>query len=100
MNLIYLWVESYAVFTKAGFHFSNDYEFEYSSRTLKIKDSEKQALPSGFFGRNCTNVSVVVGDNGAGKTSLLKCVIDCLALEEEDMLISFVSAFSEEASSL
>ncbi|SFT19154.1 AAA family ATPase [Paenibacillus sp. BC26] len=96
MKLAYLWIESYGVFKETGFHFSNNYKFDYKLGTLTVSNTLEQVIPNDFFGANCIDVSVVVGDNGAGKTSLLKCILDCMACGVDDIDLSFIAVFYDQ----
>lgn len=93
---MYLWIEEYECFTDTGFHFSNIFKFKYDKEAslLTIYDSPMKSVNRDLYEENITNVSVVVGDNGAGKTSLLKGIIDFLATYESySYHVGFVGAF-------
>lgn len=96
MELVYLWIEKYGCLTLTGFHFTHSFKVEYNKEvsTLTIAGSSTETAERLLFQGNITNLSVIVGDNGAGKTSLLRGVIDFLATyEEHGLLESFVGVF-------
>ncbi|WP_338814961.1 AAA family ATPase [Bernardetia sp. Wsw4-3y2] len=88
MQLLYLWIEDYKNIKQQGFNFSPLYDFHFEpdkpdengkivSGTLtdKITDEDrkkKAAFYEDFFGENISNVTAIVGANGAGKSSLIK----------------------------
>ncbi|MBO1515172.1 AAA family ATPase [Metabacillus bambusae] len=96
MELVYLWVEKYGYFKDTGFHFSNMFEFKYNKETsnLAISDSHTKIMNPVLYSKNISNLSVVVGDNGAGKTSLLRGIIEFLGTYEDyGHLGKFLGAF-------
>ena len=89
MELVYLWVEDYKNIQKQGFNFSPRFRCEYNEEKneLEIIDKEKtgEFYPKNFFGDN-VNVTAIVGENGSGKSSLVKFIRLFLKifLEEND----------------
>jgi hypothetical protein len=86
MELVYLWVEGYKKFNKQGFNFSPKFICEFKdeyekdangNERLKLKCQlfikPKKHLEN-FFGDNI-NITGVVGENGAGKSSLLELLL-------------------------
>ena len=75
MELVYLWVENYKNIQKQGFNFSPRFRCEYDEEKneLEIVDKEEtgEFYPKNFFGDNI-NVTAIVGENGAGKSSILE----------------------------
>ena len=71
MQLIYLYIDEYCNFQRAAFNFSQDFniEFDIDENVLNISHKDS-VLPKQFWGENINNLSVVIGNNGAGKTSL------------------------------
>ncbi len=76
MELVYLWVEDYKNIEKQGFNFSPRFECKYENGVLDIKDKEETGEPylKNFFGENI-NVTAIVGENGSGKSSILKSIV-------------------------
>ena len=103
MELLYVWIEDYKNIHHQGFNFSPKYRFEFEptkSEHLKdeagqikkdsngfeiktvtegtvthtIRDQKNSTLSDNFFGENITNVTAIVGQNGAGKSNLLEFI--------------------------
>ncbi|WP_375559176.1 AAA family ATPase [Bernardetia sp. OM2101] len=88
MELLYLWIEDYKNIKQQGFNFSPLYDFHFEpdkpdengkiiSGTLtdNIKEEDrakKRDFYNGFFGDGISNVTAIVGENGAGKSSILE----------------------------
>ncbi|PGC01172.1 hypothetical protein COM20_26780 [Bacillus toyonensis] len=85
LELVYLWIEKYGCFTDDEFHFNNIFEFkcEKEDGILTISDSPTKIVNRALYEENIKNISIIVGDNGAGKTSLLRGIIDFLATYED-----------------
>lgn len=81
MELVYLWVEDYKNIQKQGFNFSPRFRCEYDEEKNELniidKDETGEFYPKNFFGDNI-NVTAIVGENGSGKTSLLKFLLQIL----------------------
>ncbi len=71
MNLIYVWVESYRCLKKCGFKFDSKYtvDFQRDKMKLEIKSNENY-IDNILYGKNI-GVTAIVGDNGAGKSTVL-----------------------------
>lgn len=67
MQLIYLYIDGYCSFHEAEFNFSQDLKPHYNTETFTFKISDTHPrLPEQFWDENISNLSVVVGNNGAG----------------------------------
>jgi len=73
MELVYLWVEDYKNIKRQGFNFSPKFECSYDEKTNELTINDKEYLKN-FFCENI-NVTAIVGENGSGKSSLLKLLI-------------------------
>jgi len=71
MELLYVWIEDYKNIHHQGFNFSPRYRFEFENKELTCEENN-DALPVNFFGENIANVTAIVGQNGSGKTNLIK----------------------------
>lgn len=76
MELLYLWIKEYKGLKEVGLNLSNQFRFHYHEKenTLDVKPVENY-IPS-FFGDNITNFTGIIGENGAGKTSVLRYIIE------------------------
>ena len=70
MELVYLWVEEYKNIKNQGFRFSPRFECEYDGENLTISENEDYV---NIFPDNI-NITAIVGENGTGKSSLLKLI--------------------------
>lgn len=105
MELIYLWVEQYKIYTNENFHFSNVFNFQLgkeedeNSYLLTVSELDIDILNTKNFlyssKQNILNTSVIVGDNGAGKTTLLRCLIDIFTNKKEST--KFIVAFMDDS---
>lgn len=76
MELIYLYIEKYRTFEKAEFNFSSRVHLHYDQKNKKLKDRQiETALPIDFWGGNIKDLMMIVGNNGAGKTSLMQYIL-------------------------
>lgn len=112
MELLYIWIEGYKNIKRQGFNFSAQYRFEFEP-SFDENDTEKKTVTGGtlkelpanpnyienFFGKNITNVTAIVGENGSGKSSVLNLIKDNLATEVKtdfsDDLIGFIIYVNE-----
>lgn len=73
-QLLYMYIDDFYGFKKVGFNFSTDVVFEvYESEQLVLQKGERSKL-EGFWGQNISDISMLIGDNGSGKTSLMKVI--------------------------
>ncbi len=75
MELLYIWIEDYKNIHHQGFNFSPKYRFDYNPETKELTCGEKQGLPDDFFGKDITNVTAIIGENGSGKSSVLEFLL-------------------------
>ena len=77
--LKYLWIEKNGCLEKAGFQLDKNYEFEYYSEENRVKISDcKSDLSKKFWEKDgrIVDIYAVVGDNGRGKTTFLRTIMD------------------------
>jgi ABC-type multidrug transport system ATPase subunit len=70
MELVYLWVEKYKNIENQGFNFSPRFRCEYDEKTNELTINENKDYVS-IFPDNI-NITAIVGENGSGKSNLLK----------------------------
>lgn len=77
MQLIYLYIDGYCNFRRTEFNFTQDLYIHFDADENVLETSYRDTgIPKGFWGKNINNLSVVIGNNGAGKTSLMQYLMD------------------------
>ena len=83
-ELIFLWIEwdENGCFQKMNFNFSPCYklEFDYKSARLIIRKTEKTNI---FDEGNVQNLTAIIGENGVGKTTLIKYITELQKTKED-----------------
>lgn len=73
MKLLALYIKYYRnCFKDILFNFSSDYDVTYSNNVLNIKQKTNN-LPD-FYGEHISDLSLIIGENGTGKTSVLNII--------------------------
>lgn len=72
MELLYVWIDEYKNISKQGFNFSDKYHFTYDHEKDELAFEKRDGLPKDFWGKNVMNLTLLLGKNGAGKTSILE----------------------------
>lgn len=67
----------YRGFKSFEVNLSKEYFFRYKDEALYVSRVES-ILPEAFWGENIYNITVLAGDNGSGKSTIMKCIIDLL----------------------
>ena len=100
MNLIYVWVKNYKPFKDkpCSINLSSDYIVTYDERTNKLSILNKKSIcPATLFPEDnyIYSYSIIIGDNGAGKTSAFKFLFDKHSMTSlED--IEYIFLFKDE----
>lgn len=77
MELIYVHIPEYRGFRDARINFNQNTRIQYDAEEKCYRCIErKPKLPNDFWGDNITNLTMIVGNNGAGKTSLMQFIIE------------------------
>lgn len=76
IRLHYIWFKDYFGFHDQGINLSTKYKFFYDSNKniVNMSDNNKDDYIDDFFGSNI-DVTAIVGQNGVGKTSLLRFIL-------------------------
>jgi hypothetical protein len=79
MALDYIWIKGFRVLKEIGFNLSSSRKFTYnkSSKVLSIREAHNSL--GSFFGNHITEVTGLIGENGAGKSSLFEFIVRNLA---------------------
>ena len=85
MELIYLWIKEHKNISNQGFNFSPRFECKFDGSNLivtKNKDYDISIFPDNI------NITLIVGENGSGKTSILSTILDFF-IEYNDSILIF-----------
>lgn len=73
MKLLAIYIKHYQnCFEDIIFNFSSEYEVTYSNNELTIK--KKNNILNVFYGKHISDLSLIIGKNGTGKTSILNII--------------------------
>ncbi len=72
MELLYVWIDEYKNISKQGINFSPEFHFTYDHEKDELDFEKIDGLPKDFWGENVMNLTLLLGKNGAGKTSILE----------------------------
>lgn len=81
MELAYLYLNiednEYSILN-GEYNFSNKYAFEYTEKdgVIEISITENKNFIENFYGNNIVGITGIIGENGTGKTRLLKTIKD------------------------
>jgi energy-coupling factor transporter ATP-binding protein EcfA2 len=89
MELVYLWVEEYKNIKNQGFNFSPRFTCKYENGELTIEEKKDSCFS--IFPPNI-NITAIVGENGAGKSSILE-VIKGAPLPREEKSAKYIAVF-------
>lgn len=73
MEILFTWIENYRNIQNQGVNFTADLiiSFDHNTNSLTIIENERSNYIPSFFGASISNITVIVGENGTGKTSIL-----------------------------
>ncbi len=92
MELVYLWVEDYKNISKQGFDFSPRFECEYDEEKNELTINENKDYVS-IFPDNI-NITAIVGENGSGKTNIVKCLGNNFSINKKIVFFSNGTIFT------
>ena len=79
MELLFLYIKNYHnILTEQQFNFSNNFQVSFSDGNLNIE--KKENLLEDYYGKNISNITLFLGKNGVGKTTIL----DILGMDRRD----------------
>lgn len=76
MELLYIWIEKHGGIADMSLNFSNQYRFTLNQKEKSLTVTPTESFTPNFFSENCTDVTGLIGANGAGKTSILRYIIE------------------------
>lgn len=90
-HLCYIYIYTYRLLKNVEITFDHHYTFKMGDGKLHI--DKRNALPEQFFGNGIHSVTSIVGNNGAGKTSALRFVMESVVegyrIQEMDGIIVY-----------
>lgn len=82
MELLYMYIPDNRMGIKdCEINFSPNYHFSLDREQRVFHEERRNVLPQRWFGSNILNVTAIVGKNGAGKTNMIKALIDSLCYQ-------------------
>lgn len=89
MELVYLYIKEYRNLKEMEFNFCSDLCFSYDADKCCLQEIPvSNKLPDNFWGDNISNLTMIVGNNGAGKTSVMQFIIDTFSFIHEGRNLS------------
>ena len=74
MKIVYFWTDK--IFGETtydkGFNLSCDYQVKFEFNQCKLEINKNPKCPPNFYGRNISDIIAIVGENGVGKTTIIK----------------------------
>ena len=80
IELSYMWMQE-TVFESAGINLSDEFHFKYNYYDKELYISKKDYFIENFWGSENISITGIVGENGAGKTSILRYLRDAYHVE-------------------
>lgn len=73
MEVAYFYVKNYLGLENKGYNFHGEYDFSFDiEKGILSYNKNRSEIPKDFFGKNIISVNAIVGENGVGKTRILK----------------------------
>lgn len=89
MELVYFWMEKFGTEKNQSINFRQNYIFKVQLENGKYKltfEENENKIPKDYFGKNISNISCIIGNNGSGKTSLIKKIFRLKHYSSENLL--------------
>lgn len=107
-HLVYIHINSHKIIPNLGLRFDphydvkasmqplRDYEFHHTYFTLNIAKTE--SLQDGFYGEHIQGLTAIVGNNGSGKTSALRFLLNAVISGSAHEISGFVVTAADDQS--
>lgn len=80
MKLLYVWMDNYKdLIQNQAFRISDSYDISFDPETQKLSISKNESYIENFYGKNILDLTAIVGENGAGKTTIAAFLYRCCA---------------------
>lgn len=96
MKICYIWVEKFRNFENLGLNLSSNLKFYYNVLDNQIYLKEIEDIPTNFFGSKITDVTGIIGKNGAGKSNALELICKILKGGKTSLKTNFFLIIEEE----
>lgn len=77
-ELLYIYISEFQGFVNTGFNFSANENFyvrlQGAGEIVLKKEEHNNKLPKDFWNQNISNVNLLIGDNGSGKTTIMRII--------------------------
>lgn len=74
VQLQYVWISKWKNLENVGVNFSNRFRFEFDLKKKSLIKHRTKNYIEGYFPRNISAVTSLVGENGSGKTTILRLI--------------------------
>lgn len=75
-KLIYAYIRHYRCLDQVNLNFDAEYSFNYNPNTCQLSVKHNEMFESNFWSDGISSVAVIAGQNGAGKTSILRWILE------------------------
>jgi hypothetical protein len=89
MKLLYVWIKKYGNIENLDFNFSTDYKLTYLREENNLKIERLNNFAPNLFGESISDVKVIVGENGAGKSNLLDFITNWIGNFHLPAIVAF-----------
>ncbi|HBN6700578.1 TPA: AAA family ATPase [Elizabethkingia anophelis] len=79
MEFLYIYIKQYKGISNIGINLSNEFKFRFDEDKNELIISSAEHYIPEFFGENITNLTAIIGENGAGKTTVLRYIVEYLS---------------------
>ncbi|RKS20401.1 AAA ATPase-like protein [Flavobacterium endophyticum] len=79
MEFLYIYIKQYKGINNIGINLSNEFKFRFDEDKNELIISSAEHYIPDFFGKNITNLTAIIGENGAGKTTVLRYIVEYLS---------------------
>ena len=94
-HICYIYIKKYKILENIGILLNSNYSVRLDLESAKLRIAKNVALPKNFWGSGIYSIAGIFGNNGAGKSTTLSCLMDILlegsAVREFDGVLVYES---------